>query len=170
MAKRKFQLTSADIEEIAQVLKECKGKTAQYRRLNAVRLYGSGISITDVQERYGCSRSTLLSWCKDFRILGAESLVDMRQGGNNTRLTPEQVSDLLWRLRSITPRMVFGKGSASPDGECWTAKDLCRVVRQWYGVVYQSRNSYYRLLQKYQIPTRALAGRLKRVEAAIVQI
>lgn len=54
--------------------------------------------------------------------------------------------------------LLYGVQAATPDGSHWTVEDLYRVLNEWYGVVYSSRSSYYRLLKKYlerqkQLPT-----------------
>jgi transposase len=47
-----------------------------------------------------------------------------------------------------TPWVVFGNGSATPDGRYWTSKDLYKALKLWYGITYQSRSSYYNLLSR----------------------
>ncbi len=110
--------------------------------------YGTGFPAAEITSRQGCSRSSLLSWCQAYRTSGVIGLVDRRLGGNNSRLTPVQVADLQERLKTLTPREVFSRKAATPEGLEWTVHDLYRAVRMWYGVVYRSRTSYYNLFER----------------------
>jgi transposase len=47
-----------------------------------------------------------------------------------------------------TPKMVLGDASSTPEGRCWTVKDTLSAIEVWYGVTYQSRISYYNLLER----------------------
>jgi transposase len=145
VAKRGFHLNGEEIREIENTLQEA-GSDAVFDRLRAVLAYGTGYSLADITARYGCSRSTLMNWCRIYRRYGVEGLVSRCKGGNNARLSDAQLADLTRRLAETTPEMAFGRGAAAPDGITWTVKDLYRALRQWYGVVYNSPASYYRLL------------------------
>jgi transposase len=117
-------------------------------RLRAVLLYEKGHSINEIVAETGFSRSSLLSWYRAYRQQGVKGLFDRRQGGNNAKLTDEQISDLAGRLRGRTPRDILGQRTAMRDGQLWTVEDLHNVIWQWYGVKYKSRTSYYGLLKK----------------------
>jgi transposase len=120
-------------------------------RLRAVLLYGSNTSVKDIQAEVRCSRSSLMNWCGLYRSGGIQGLVDGRRGGNNAKLSQDQVYDLVRRLKRYTPWMILGDSSSTPSGEHWTAKDLFRAIKVWYGVAYQSRSSYYNLLERLGI-------------------
>jgi transposase len=116
-------------------------------RLRAVLLYEKGVSIEQVMAETGCSRSSLLNWHRAYKQHGVEGLVDRRQGGNNAKLTDEQMRDMGTRLCGRTPRDILGSRTATPDGQLWTVEDLYNIIWQWYGVKYKSRTSYYNLLK-----------------------
>ena len=118
-----------------------------HARLHAVLMYGTGLPVEEILKQIGCSRSSLLNWCRDFRFRGLAGLEDERRGGNNARLTDGQVNDLARRLRLYTPRSVFGQKTGTPEGQQWIVEDLYKAIKLWYGVVYQSRASYYKLLE-----------------------
>lgn len=117
-------------------------------RLRAVLLYEKGHSVDHVMAETGCSRSSLLSWYKAYKQQGVNGLFDRRQGGNNAKLTDQQINEVAARLRGHTPRDILGHRTATPAGELWTVEDLYNIVLQWYGVRYRSRTSYYNLLKK----------------------
>ncbi|HEY66039.1 MAG TPA: helix-turn-helix domain-containing protein [Caldilineae bacterium] len=168
MAKRKFHLTEEQEQELKHAYHQSKdGPT--WTRYQAVRLYGTGYSAKEVMEITGCSWSSLMKWCRVYRTAGVSGLVDKRVGGNRARLTEEQMQDLSLRLHQYKPRDLFGPEAATPEGEFWTVEDLQRAVRQWYGVSYRSRTSYYRLLRlcgfSYQRPAKVFRSRR---EAAVM--
>jgi transposase len=110
-------------------------------------MYGTGSPLEEILEQAGCSRSSLLNWCRAFRFRGLAGLHDDRQGGNNARLTDGQMNDLARRLRLYTPRSIFGQRTSTQEGQQWNVEDLFKAIKLWYSVVYQSRASYYRLLE-----------------------
>lgn len=148
MGKRSFQLTTEQIREIQCILKQA-GDDPVYDRLRAVLYYATGYPLHEIRAAFGCSRSTLMSWCHLYRECGPDGLVNRCMGGNNARLTDAQLADLTRRLRDLTPRQALGNGYGSDDGLVWTVPDLFRALRQWYGIVYRSKTSYYNLLRRY---------------------
>lgn len=117
-------------------------------RLKAVLLYQEGHRLDYVIAKTGCSRSSLLSWYKAYKLQGIKGLFDRRQGGNNAKLTDQQISELSERLRGHAPRDFLGLRTATPGGQLWTVEDLYNIIWEWYGVRYRSRTSYYSLLKK----------------------
>lgn len=147
MGKRKFQLTEKEVQQLSQKL----GQTNDARtctRLQAVLWYGTGVPLREIQERLECSRASILGWCQGYRQAGAPGLESRWQGGNNARLTAAQIDELCAWLQTQTPRSLFGEHAATPEGLEWTVEDLHLALQRWYGVVYHSRSSYYRLLKK----------------------
>jgi transposase len=132
-------------------------------RFQAVRLYGTGYRTQEVVRITGCSRTSLMDWCRAYRQEGVEALVDHRAGGNRARLTGEEIEALQRRLTEYTPMDVFGHTASTLDGQFWTMPDLRRAVEQWYGVTYQSNSSYYRLFDlcgfSYQRPDKVYKSR-----------
>lgn len=162
MAKRKFTLT----EKEAQALRaryDCSSKGATRSRYQAVWMYGNGYPVAEIEKLVGCSRSSLMNWCRKYQTCGAEGLEDERLGGNNTKLSAAQREDLKTRLQSYTPAMLFGLQTATKDGQFWTVVDVHRAVEEWYGVTYRSPNSYRQLLVSsgfsYQRPAKVFKSR-----------
>jgi len=146
--KRSRTITEPQELYLLAQMESCDDQAAR-SRLKAVLLYLKGHAIEQILEEVRCSRSSLLKWYRVYRLQGPqELLIDRRQGGNNGRLTHEQLRKLTELLQTHTPRDFFGAKTASPDGQHWTVEDLCNSILQWYGVSYKSRSSYYNLLRK----------------------
>jgi transposase len=111
-----------------------------------VRLYGTGYEESEVETITGCSRSSLMGWCRIYRDQGVAGLVDHRKGGNRAKLTSAQIEELGQRLRLYTPAQVLQEQGFT--GEYWSVESLRSAVHKWYGVTYQSRTSYYTLFDK----------------------
>jgi transposase len=145
LAKRRFNLTPEQIDELQACIDACSHAPTR-TRYEAVLLYGTGVPVDEITERLGCSRASLMNWCRDYRLLGIKVLEDRRLGGNNIKLSPQQMDDLVFRINTVTPRNVFGNRSSTEQGEQWTVEDLYKAIKDWYGVRYRSRTSYYTLL------------------------
>ncbi len=145
MALRKFSLTDAQAAELRQAHERTKDGPTR-TRYQAVRLYGSGYSVAQIAEITGCSRTSLMDWCRIFRTHGVAGLRDGRRGGNRAKLTPDQREAVRAHLHQYTPRQLFGPDTATADGSFWTVPDLKRAVQAWFGVTWQSRSSYLALL------------------------
>jgi transposase len=145
MAKRKFQLSESDRQQLIQAYALCKDGPTR-TRYQAVRLYGEGYSVSDIEQLTGCSRSSLMEWCRAYQQDRRYGLVDKRTGGNCAKLTALQLEDLAQRLHQYTPRDLFGSAARSVSGQYWTVDDLQAAVRQWYDVEYRSRTSYLHVL------------------------
>lgn len=147
MATRKFHLTPAEEAELGGVLESVPGDLA-YDRLRAIVAYSAGVPWAEIAARYHCSRSGLQYWRSIYRRVGKDALI--RRGphsGRESRLTQSQLADLARRLATTTPAQAF-PGSETFGGDHWTAKDLYRAIRLWYGVVYNSPTTYYALLKR----------------------
>jgi transposase len=137
-------------------------------RLQAVRLYGLGYPVPEIQTITGCSRTRLMGWYRRYQEGGLETLIDQRAGGNNRKLTMAQRADLRDALRQYTPRSLFGAEAASATGQFWTLADLRRAVTQWYGVTYDSPTSYYTLFAQCGFTAQRPDGVFKSRRAAAV--
>jgi len=124
---------------------------------------GTGYPVAEIKTLVGCSRSSLMNWCRTYQVRGAEGLKDERLGGNNAKLTAAQREALKIRLQAATPGMLFGSATAAPSGEFWTVADVQKAVEEWYGVSYRSATSYRQLLVSsgfsYQRPAKVFKSR-----------
>jgi putative transposase len=120
----------------------------EVKRLEAVRLYGSGYAVEIIQEATGCSGRSLLEWCQAYRNDGLEGLKSHWQGNNALKLSRVQRADLSERLRRYRPDQVISPDVRISQGQFWTVSDLKIVVQDWYEVSYQSAGSYRSLLHE----------------------
>jgi transposase len=143
---------------------------ARRSRYQAVWLYGQGYAVQEIERIVGCSRSSLMEWCRSYRRAGVAGLVDGRRGGNRARLSVAQLAALHERLHTLTPAALFGAAAQTPDGQYWSIADLQRALEQWYGVRYSSRGSYHRLMHhcgfSYQRTAKVYKSRSERQIAA----
>ena len=146
MAKCKFKLTEEERKELLRAYRTCKDADTR-TRYQAVRLYGEGVSEVDIEQITGCSRTSLMEWCRAYRADPSQGLVDKRLGGNRAKLSHLQVEELQGLLHQYTPQERLGPKAATGTGQFWTVADVALVVRERWGVEYQSRTSYLRLLR-----------------------
>ena len=147
MAKRKFQLTTTQDNELKAAYSQCQDGLTKIR-YQAVRLYGTGYAVPEIENITGCSRPSLLAWCRTYRQAGVSGLVDKRCGGNRAKLELVQLEQLQDQLQSYTPRQMFGKSASTNEGQFWMVPDLIKLVKEKYGVVYQSMTSYRNLFDR----------------------
>ena len=147
MAKRKFILTKAEQKELLQAYRLCKD-AATRTRYQAVRLYGEGYPEAEIEGITGCSRTSLMEWCRAYRADPSQGLIDKRVGGTRAKLSKLQLEELQQTLHQYTPKQRLGSNASTGDGQYWSVEDLVQVVRERYGVAYQSRASYIQLLRQ----------------------
>ena len=146
MAKRKFRLIAAERKELLQAYRVCQDAGTR-TRYQAVRLYGEGYPEQEIEQITGCSRTSLMEWCRAYRADHSQGLIDKRVGGNRAKLSKLQIEELQQMLHQYTPKERLGPKASTADGQFWTVADLALVVRERYGVEYQSRTSYSSLLR-----------------------
>lgn len=116
------------------------------KRLQAVRLYGSGESVATIQRLTGCGPVSPCQWASEYGRGGLDALRTRWRGGNANKLTAEQRRDLCEKLDQYTPDQVLASQVRQAQGGFWTVSDLQMVGAQWYGVTYRSESSYRSLL------------------------
>ena len=162
MRQRAFQLSEAQACELQGAYQNCQN--AQTRtRYQAVRLYGQGYATREIEAICGCSRSSLMEWCRSYLDAGVTGLVDQRVGGNRALLTPHQIERLQDLLDSYEPRQLFGIDGRVGSGQFWTVGDLAQLVQREFAVSYKSETSLRELLDKcgfsYQQPAKQYKSR-----------
>ncbi len=147
MASRTFNLTEQEIIDLQRAEDVTRdGRTL--KRLQAVRLYGSGQPVPVIQSLVGCSWRALMDWCRAYRIHGLDGLQSHWQGDNARKLSREQRADLKARVSSYRPDQVLSADVRISQGQFWTVSDLKVVVQRWYAVTYRSTTSYQTLLHE----------------------
>lgn len=146
MAKRQFELSEREIAALRQAEEETRD-VHELRRLQAVCLYGKGVSTSQIAEIVGCGTCSPRQWAMLYRQKGVKGLGSHWQGGNANKLTRPQRADLAARLEQYSPDQVLPTAMRIERGVFWSVSDLRLVVKQWYGVSYRSDASYRKLLQ-----------------------
>jgi transposase len=157
MRTRTFCLTEPQANALQAAYLHCSEADTKIR-YQAVRLYGLGYAVPQIQDICGCSRSRLLAWVQAYRERGVTALLDHRQGGNRARLTPDQIEALQNQLHRYTPVQLLGKESWRGGGQFWTIADLATLLTREYEVTFASQTSYRSLLEtcgfSYQRPAK----------------
>jgi transposase len=122
----------------------------ELKRLQAVRLYGSGRAVADIMEVTGCAESSLRRWVHQYGDHGLSGLrTDYSSRSQNSRkLSQAQCADLQQRLQHYRPDQLLSPDVRLEHGQFWTVSDLAIAVEDWYGVVYTDRGSYRNLLHR----------------------
>lgn len=147
MANRQFQLTAEEIQRFEQAEQQTRD-AYELKRLQAVRLYGSGVPTQQIWQVVQCSDRRIRNWTQKYQQQGLNGLKSHWQGDNALKLNREQRANLKKRLQQSQPDQVIAPDERSSRGPFWTVSDLQTVIKQWYNVTYRSLGSYRRLLHE----------------------
>lgn len=171
MAKRTFHLNEKEKNAFRQ-RETASADPAEMKRLQAVRLYGSGRAVTDIMDVTGCTESSLRRWVHQYREQDLRGLrTDYSARSQNARkLSEAQCTDLRQRLHDYRPDQILTPEMRIASGKFWTVSNLVIAVEQWYGVIYKDRGSYRNLLHRcgfsYQKAERVYKSRPSEAEIA----
>lgn len=147
MAKRQFQLREQELEQFEQA--EAQTRDAHVlKRLQAVRLYGSGIERRVIEMLVGCDERSIRKWAQKYQQAGLAGLKSHWRGENALKLSRQQRAELQQRLNADCPDQVIAPDVRLSRGQFWTVSDLQIVIKAWYAVEYRSADSYRRLLHE----------------------
>jgi transposase len=147
MPRKRFEITEQQQKALQQAYRETKD-AATRTRYQAVMLYSQSYPVDEICQITGCQRSSLMEWCCKYRQHGVAGLTDHRGGSHRAKLSAEQVETLRHKLETYTPRDVLGSDTHTASGQHWTVEDLARAIKGWYGIVWDSRSSYHRVLAR----------------------
>src|SRR3954469_12367684 len=102
MNNREFKLSEAEQGSMQQR----EGETTdvrELRRLQAVRLYGSGQTMSAVVNVVGSSCRTIQRWVQAYQERGMAGLKPSWQGANAKKLSDEQRAAIVQRLQQYQP-------------------------------------------------------------------
>lgn len=171
MVNRQFHLNKEQVKELRRY--ECQSKRPdEVKRLQAVRLYGTGRELVDILDIVGCGESSVRIWAMQYRQFGIEGILSHyhRSSQNARKLSVEEEQDLCEKLAQYRPDQVMPKNECDGTGEFWTVEDLKKMMWQWYGVSYRDASSYRRLLHRcglsYQKAEQVYKSRPSQVDIA----
>lgn len=147
MATRKFQLTEEETQKIEQAERQTRD-AYELRRLQAVRLYGSGIATGEIMRLIQGSERRIREWTQKYGQQGLAGLKSQWQGENALKLSREQRADLKQRVQQYRPDQVMSVEVRISRGQFWTVSDLQIMVKVWYEVEYNTADSYRKLLHE----------------------
>jgi transposase len=142
MATREFVLSEAAVKELERA-EQSTEQVDELRRMQGVRLYGTGAAMTVITQVTQASQRTVRRWVAHYSQGGVTGLRERWQGGNNRKLSDEQRADLKAKLQQYRPVDL-----QISQGIYWTVSDLHTALEGWYGVVYREGDSYQALLHE----------------------
>ncbi len=145
MNNREFRLNEAEQRAIQQQ-ETATSDVRELKRLQAVRLYGSGQTMNVVVNVVGSSRRTIQRWVADYQEQGLAGLKPRWQGANAKKLSDAQRAEMVQRLQQYSPDQLLSREVRTSQGQFWTVRDVQAAVKQWYGVEYRTGDSYRALL------------------------
>ena len=125
MAKRKFKLTKAEQKELLQAYRHCKD-AATRTRYQAVRLYGEGYAEAEIEQITGCSRTSLMEWCRAYREDPSQGLVDKRVGGTRAKLSKLRTGRAATNVTSVHAQRTIRNKRQQWMGSTGAWKTWCR--------------------------------------------
>jgi len=147
MGRKRFSLDEKERRAFKQAEAQARS-VSELKRLQAVRWYGEGQPVEQIQDMAGCSWRSLMEWGQRYREEGLGGLRDKRQGGNRAKLTEEQRQTIRDKVQQYRPDQILPGEMRVSQGIFWTVSDLRVAVELWYGVTYQSPTSYLTLLHE----------------------
>lgn len=118
-------------------------------RLLALGYVAQGHSANEADGLFGLSGVQLRMWIKRYNSHGLEGLVDRPRPGKPTRLSAEQRKAFLAKVQAGPPAEL-GIGA-------WRGEDLCRLLKEEFGVEYSLSGVYALLNRLKQSPPAAEA-------------
>ena len=142
MDKRHFNLSQAQLRELEQAEQTCTD-VEERRRMQGVRLYGSGEPLETVKKVVQASERSIRRWTEGYRAAGVVGLARPKMTGNHRTLSVEQRAAVLTTLREQTPASVG-------VSECayWSVTAVAALVRSRFGLEYAAPSGYHALLRE----------------------
>jgi transposase len=147
MTKRHFELNDQEIEQFRQAEQQTRD-VHELKRLQSVRLYGTGMSIEQIKDIHHCGESSIREWVQKYQQTGWSGLRSNWSTQNASKLTDEQRADLRTRLHEYRPDQLLPADVRLSEGRFWVVSDLMMVVEHWYGVTYHDASSFRNLFKR----------------------
>ncbi|SRR5712691_3416070 len=157
MNNREFKLSEAEQRAIQQ-REAATSDVRELKRLQAVRLYGSGAAMSAVVNMVGSSSRSIQRWVQDYQERGIAGLKPRWQGANAKKLSDAQRAEIVQRLQQYQPDRLLSSEVRISHGQFWTVSDVQVAVRQWYGVSYRTDDSYRALLYEAEFSYQRAEG------------
>lgn len=142
MRPRAFKLNQSEIEAFERAERATR-EALELRRLQGVRMYGSGLDREFIRQATGAPRRTLANWVKAYQTRGLDGLKAGWEGGNNRTMSVAERKRVIQRLQA---GRAVAEGQVKPGVGFWDIETVQAVVEQECGKRYRSRESYRQLL------------------------
>jgi len=116
MKTRSFRLTEIESAALKQAEQQTK-RPSELRRMQAVRLYGSGTDTAQISDITGMSERSMQRMAACFREQGIARLHDQRRGGNRSLLTEAARREIANKLHTLSPGRPAPQPARILDGE-----------------------------------------------------
>jgi putative transposase len=130
------QVAVAELEEAFRKTRDGREKL----KYHALWLLARGYKRAEVKNIIGRDKNTLGRWVTAYNQYGLSGLKNKPQPGNHRKLTKQQKDRIKEWLNTQTPKAL------GCDSRFWSIEFLQRLVKDKFGVTYQSRESYRKLL------------------------
>jgi len=141
MQRRRFSLDEKEVARLRQREAETRN-VRELRRLQAVRLYGSGVELADIVDTVGQGERSIWRWVSDYRRDGLSGLRPGWAGQNASKLSAAQRAAIKRKVENYRPDQIVPRDVRVSQGQFWTVSDLQVAVKTWYGVEYGCADSY----------------------------
>src|SRR5207237_8536354 len=102
MQRRKFSLTDKEVAAFRQREAETRN-VYELKHLQGVRLYGSGVELTDIVETVGQGERSIWRWVRDYQWEGLAGLQAGWHGQNANQLSAAKRAELKHKLKTYRP-------------------------------------------------------------------
>jgi transposase len=157
MNNREFKLNEAEQQAIQQ-REAITGDVRELKRLQAVRLYGSGTAMSAVVKVVGSSSRSIQRWVQAYQEHGMGGMKPRWQGANAMKLSEAQRMEVVQRIQRYQPDQLLNAELRVSEGQFWTVSDVQVAVKAWYGVEYRANDSYRALLYEAQFSYQRAQG------------
>lgn len=130
MNNRVFKLSKAEQDAIQQ-REATTSAVRALKRLQAVRLYGSGQALTTVVNVVGSNSRTIQRWVQAYQEEGVAGLKPRWQGANAKKLSDAQRREIVQRLQHYTPDQRLSREVRTSQGQFGTVSDVQVARSQW---------------------------------------
>lgn len=139
---RHFKLSQKQERELEHAERECTD-VEERRRMQMVRLYGTGETLAVIKKVVQASERTITRWVERYRAAGMTGLARPNTPGNHRILSVEQRHNVLTTLGEQTPL-----STGVSDHEQWSVPDAAALVRVRFGLEYAAPSGYRALLHE----------------------
>lgn len=135
--------THEQVAKVQEFVKTSKSAAERKRGLALLAL-SRGKKRQDVADVLDVNVGTVDEWQTQFKRLGIKGIMNKGYSGNHYRLTRQQKGEIKKTIYEKTPKEL-----QLSEKRFWTTKLLKRLIKERFGVVYQSEATYRKLFYSF---------------------